>query len=139
VTPLDVGVGKRWSHSRRIERALSLCGDCFIQRVFTPDEQQVALLAKAAWHSMRGGSQPSRLAQQPWLPGGHGLRRRDMSVIILSSGRPAITLSSNASARLRDLSPEAHDSRIDLTFTDDFPFAGANVIILGRREMADRR
>jgi holo-[acyl-carrier protein] synthase len=62
-----------------------------------------------------------------------------MSVINLPAGRPAITLSSNASARWRDLLPEAHEARIDLTYTDDFPFAGANVIISGRPEMAERR
>jgi len=42
-------------------------------------------------------------------------------------------------SRLQDLLPEGHEARIDLTLTDDFPLAGAIVIISGRPEKGDRR
>jgi phosphopantetheinyl transferase (holo-ACP synthase) len=96
---LIVGVGKQRSDIRRIERALSLFGDCSIQRVFTPDEQK-SVPARESRVELYGRRFAAKQAcATARVPGYTTLPRRAMSVINLPAGRPAITLSSNASAR----------------------------------------
>jgi holo-[acyl-carrier protein] synthase len=64
---------------------------------------------------------------------GTGLRKgvfwRDMGVVNLASGRPTLALTGGAALQLARLTPHGHDARIDLTLTDDFPYAHAVVII----------
>jgi holo-[acyl-carrier protein] synthase len=64
---------------------------------------------------------------------GTGIRRgvwwRDMGVINLPGGRPTMELTGGALARLRSMTPEGHEVRIDLSITDDWPMAQAFVII----------
>jgi holo-[acyl-carrier protein] synthase len=58
-----------------------------------------------------------------------GVWWRDMGVVNLPSGRPTMTLTGGAAARLARLTPPGHAARIDLTITDEYPLAQAFVII----------
>jgi holo-[acyl-carrier protein] synthase len=64
---------------------------------------------------------------------GTGIRRgvwwRDMGVVNLPGGRPTMQLTGGALARLKALTPEGFEARIDLSITDDWPLAQAFVII----------
>jgi holo-[acyl-carrier protein] synthase len=64
---------------------------------------------------------------------GTGLRQgvfwRDMGVTNLPSGKPTMTLTNEALARLNKMVPTGMSAQIDLTITDDFPTAQAIVII----------
>ncbi len=135
-----VGVGNHQIDVRRIERALARFGDCVIQRVFTGDEQEraPAQANRAAFYAQRFAAKQA-CARALGAGVRDRIRWRDISVTDLPSGRPAISLSGGAMSRLRDLLPEGHEARIDLTLTDDFPLAGAIVIISGRPEKGDRR
>lgn len=66
---------------------------------------------------------------------GTGLRRgvfwRDMGVVNMRSGRPTLALGGGAAAQLQRITPEGYEAQIDLTLTDDFPWAQAIVIISG--------
>ena len=66
---------------------------------------------------------------------GTGLRRgvfwRDMGVVNMKSGRPTLALAGGAAAQLQRITPEGYEAQIDLTLTDDFPWAQAIVIISG--------
>ena len=52
-----------------------------------------------------------------------------MGVVNLTSGRPTLVLTGGAAAKLKLLTPPGHEPRIDLTLTDDHPWAQAIVII----------
>jgi holo-[acyl-carrier protein] synthase len=52
-----------------------------------------------------------------------------MGVVNLASGRPTMTLTGGALARLRAITPPGREARIDLSLTDEGPTAQAIVII----------
>jgi holo-[acyl-carrier protein] synthase len=53
----------------------------------------------------------------------------DLSVVNLPGGQPTMKLSGGALSRLEALTPPGMQPRIDLTMTDEYPYAYAQVII----------
>jgi holo-[acyl-carrier protein] synthase len=125
-----LGIGSDITDVRRIAKVIERHGERFLDRVFTATERQRAerkrnrvetyakrfaakeACAKALGTGMRGGV---------WW--------RDMGVVNLPSGRPTMQLTGGALARLRALTPQGYEPRIDLTITDEGPMAQAFVII----------
>ena len=81
----------------------------------------------------KGGSYANRFAakeacSRPW----DRLRRgflEDMGVVNEPSGRPTMQLTGGAKEQLERITPAGHLARIQLTITDDYPYAQAIVII----------
>lgn len=127
-----LGVGNDMIDIRRIAATLDRFGDRFTDRIFTSVEQ-----AKSDRRQQRAASYAKRFAAKEACSKalGTGLRRgvywRDMGVVNLPSGRPTLKLTGNALRVLEELLPDGHEARIDLTLTDDFPWAQAIVIISG--------
>ena len=125
-----LGIGNDMIDIERIERAIARFGDRFLNRVFTATER-----AKSDRRVNPASSYAKRFAAKEACSKalGTGLRRgvfwRDMGVVNLSSGRPTLVLTGGAAAHLKDLTPPGHEARIDLTLTDDHPWAQAIVII----------
>ncbi|MDB2406035.1 holo-ACP synthase [Alphaproteobacteria bacterium] len=113
-----LGIGNDIIDIRRIEKTLERFGDRFVQRLFTDTEQK-----RSERRKLRAGSKAL----------GTGLRQgvfwRDMGVTNLPSGKPTMTLTNGALARLNKMVPTGMSAQIDLTITDDFPTAQAIVII----------
>jgi holo-[acyl-carrier protein] synthase len=105
-------------------------GDRFVNRIFTDVEK-----AKSARRLNPAASFAKRFAAKEACAKalGTGFRRgvfwRDMGVVNLVSGRPTLKLTGGAAAHLRGLIPAGYEARIDLTLTDEFPYAEAIVII----------
>ena len=127
-----LGIGNDMIDIRRIEETLSRFGDRFVGRVFTPVERARSERRQGA---PRIASYAKRFAAKEACSKalGTGLRKgvfwRDMGVVNLSSGRPTLSLTGGAARHLASLTPPGHMARIDLTLTDDFPYAQAIVII----------
>ena len=127
-----LGLGNDVIDIRRIEETLARFGDRFIERVFTPTERARSERRKGP---ARAASYAKRFAAKEACSKalGTGLRQgvvwRDMGVVNLSSGRPTLALTGGAAVHLAGLIPAGHQARIDLTLTDDFPYAQAIVII----------
>lgn len=125
-----LGVGNDMIDIRRISDTIDRFGDRFLDRVFTPAER-----AKSDRRNQRAASYAKRFAAKEACAKalGTGLRQgvhwRDMGVVNLPSGRPTLRLTGGAALRLREITPAGHDARIDLTLSDDFPWAQAIVII----------
>lgn len=125
-----LGVGNDMIDIRRIDATLNRYGDRFTERIFTPVERE-----KSDRRAQRAASYAKRFAAKEACSKalGTGLRRgvywRDMGVVNLRSGRPTLQLTGNALQVLNAMVPEGHEPRIDLTLTDDFPWAQAIVII----------
>ena len=122
-----LGIGSDLSD---IERTIARYGDRFLDRVFTPVERQ-----RSDRRANRVESYAKRYAAKEACSKalGTGFRRgvywRDLGVVNLPGGRPTLTLTGGALARLEALTPPGMTARIDLTLTDEPPIAQALVII----------
>jgi holo-[acyl-carrier protein] synthase len=125
-----LGIGNDIIDIRRIEKTLERFGDRFVQRLFTDTEQK-----RSERRKLRAASYAKRFAAKEACSKalGTGLRQgvfwRDMGVTNLPSGKPTMTLTNGALARLNKMVPTGMSAQIDLTITDDFPTAQAIVII----------
>jgi holo-[acyl-carrier protein] synthase len=125
-----LGVGNDLCDIRRIEKSLERFGERFIQRVFTETEQK-----RSEGRATRAASYAKRFAAKEACSKalGTGFRRgvfmRDMGVINIRGGKPTLTLTGGALARLQELTPPGMTAQIDLTLTDEYPLAQAIVII----------
>ena len=127
-----LGVGSDICDIRRIEHALERFGDRFLDRVFTADERA---RAERRAGTNRSGTYAKRFAAKEACSKalGTGFRRgvymADLRVTNLASGQPTLTLANGAAVRLAELTPPGMAARIDLTMTDEYPYAYAQVII----------
>lgn len=134
-----LGLGNDMISIERIAATIDQFGDRFLERVFTPVER-----AKSDGRHNRAASYAKRFAAKEACAKalGTGLRSgvhwRDMGVINLASGRPTLALTHGAQARLEAITPPGFEARIDLTLSDDFPWAQAIVIITGIRYQNER-
>lgn len=125
-----IGLGSDLIDIRRIEKTLENHGDRFVQRIYTPIEQQKSDKRKA-----RAASYAKRFAAKEAMCKalGTGISRgvywRDMGVVNMPSGKPTMELTGGAQKQLQSMMPQAHYPVIHLTITDDYPLAQAFVII----------
>jgi holo-[acyl-carrier protein] synthase len=125
-----LGIGSDITDVRRIAKVIERHGDRFLDRIFTPAERM-----RAEGRRNRIETYAKRFAAKEACAKalGTGLRAgvwwRDIGVINLSSGRPTMELTGGALARLKALTPEGFEARIDVTITDEGPMAQAFVII----------
>jgi holo-[acyl-carrier protein] synthase len=125
-----IGLGSDLVDARRIAGVIERHGERFLDRIFTATER-----AKAERRANSVETYAKRFAAKEACAKalGTGLRRgvfwRDMGVVNLASGRPTMTLTGGALARLRAITPPGHEARIDLSLTDEGPTAQAIVII----------
>lgn len=125
-----IGIGTDIIDIRRIERSIERFGDRFVTRVFSPVER-----AKAESRLRFADTLAKRFAAKEACAKalGTGIYRgviwRDLQVVNLQGGKPVMKLAGAALERLNDLLPDGHEANIQLTLTDDHPWAQAFVII----------
>lgn len=125
-----IGIGSDIININRIERVLERYGDRFIKRIFTPVEKE-----KSEQRISRVESYAKRFAAKEACAKalGTGFRKgifwRDMGVVNLTSGQPTMQLTGNAEKRLIEITPDGTQSKIDISLTDEPPFAQAVVVI----------
>ena len=126
-----LGIGNDLIDIRRIEKTLERFGERFMNRIYTEEERRRAErrpLTRAATYAKRFAAKEACAKAL-----GTGLRRgvfwRDMKVANLASGQPTLTLSGGAAERLTAMTPPGMVAQINLTMTDDHPWAEAMVII----------
>jgi holo-[acyl-carrier protein] synthase len=125
-----IGLGNDMVDIRRIEQTLGRYGSRFVARIFTDVEQK-----KSDRRAQRAASYAKRFAAKEACSKalGTGFRRgvfwKDMGVVNEPSGRPTMQLTGGAKEQLERITPAGHLARIQLTITDDYPYAQAIVII----------
>src|SRR5579863_7388299 len=125
-----LGVGSDLIDIRRIERTIARFGDRFLERVFTPIERR-----RSERRDDRAASYAKRFAAKEACSKalGTGFRQgvfwRDLGVFNLPSGQPTLRLSGGAAVRLAAMTPPGMIAQINLTMTDDHPWAEAVVMI----------
>ena len=129
-----LGIGSDICDIRRIERTLERHGRRFIERVFTEIEWRKA---DGRHGQSRAGTYAKRFAAKEAAAKalGTGFARgvfmSDLGVVNLRGGQPTLALTGGAAVRLAQLVPPGMQARIDLTMTDEYPYAYAHVIISG--------
>ncbi|MBS3960751.1 MAG: holo-ACP synthase [Sandarakinorhabdus sp.] len=133
-----LGLGNDLCNIERIERSIARYGQRFIDRIFTEEEQAKASrrqLTRAATFAKRFAAKEACAKAL-----GTGIRQgvffRDMGVVNLPSGKPALSLTGGAAIRLAAMTPAGHKAEIHLTITDDHPWAQAVVLITASPEIA---
>ena len=127
-----LGLGSDICDIRRIEQAMERFGERFLARVFTETER-----AKADRRNgqSRSGTYAKRFAAKEACAKalGTGFARgvfmSDLGVVNLPGGQPTLRLTGGAAARLAAITPPGCLARVDLTMTDEYPYAYAQVII----------
>jgi holo-[acyl-carrier protein] synthase len=128
-----LGIGSDLCDIRRIERSLERFGARFTHRIFTPGER-----ARSERRAAAAASYARRFAAKEACAKalGTGLRAgvfwRDMEVVNLASGRPTLSLTGGALARLEAMLPPGHEAIVHVSLTDDPPLAQAFVVIEAR-------
>ena len=129
-----LGIGSDLVDIGRIEQVIDRHGERFLARIFTAAER-----ARAERRVNRAATYAKRFAAKEACAKalGTGLRNgvfwRDIGVVNLPSGRPTLKLSGGALARLKAITPQGFEPRIDLTITDEGPMAQAFVVISAER------
>jgi holo-[acyl-carrier protein] synthase len=127
-----LGFGSDLCDIRRIERALARFGGRFLERVFTEAERA---RAERRSGTARTGTYAKRFAAKEACAKAlgtgfaQGVFMSDLGVINLPSGLPTLILTGAAARRLVALTPPGFSGRIDLTMSDEYPYAFAQVII----------
>ncbi len=125
-----IGLGNDMIDISRIAKTLERWDQRFIQRTFTEIEIQ-----KSERRMNRAASYAKRFAAKEACAKalGTGIREGvhwiNMGVINLPSGKPTLALTGGAQKRLEALTPEGMIARIELSLTDDHPWAQAIVLI----------
>ncbi len=125
-----LGIGTDLVDIRRVERTLARFGARFRERVFTEVEQ-----ARAERHASPAAAYAKRYAAKEACAKalGTGFRGgvywRDIAVVNRASGMPVLELRHGAAARLAALTPPGMVARIDLSLSDEPPYAHGMVVI----------
>jgi holo-[acyl-carrier protein] synthase len=125
-----LGIGNDLVDIRRIEAAIERFGTRFTERLYTPEERErcEARVHCAAAYARRFAAKEA-CAKALGTGFRHGVFWRDMVVVGQPSGQPTLALSGGALRRFEALLPPDLAGRIDLSMSDDPPFAQAVVVI----------
>jgi holo-[acyl-carrier protein] synthase len=127
-----LGIGSDIIDIRRIEAVIARHGERFIDRVFTPIEQQKALRRT---EKIRAATLAKRFAAKEAAAKalGTGFRRgvffSDLGVVNLPGGQPSFHMTGGAASRLKAITPAGMVAHVALTMTDEYPYAYAQVVI----------
>jgi holo-[acyl-carrier protein] synthase len=125
-----LGVGTDLLDIRRLEQTLQRWGERFCRRVYTDVERRRCdgHVNRAARYSQRYAAKEA-CAKALGTGFREGVAWRDMEVDNLPSGKPILRLSGGAARRLAALTPAGMVPAVELSLTDEYPFAHAVVII----------
>ena len=129
-----IGIGSDLIDIRRVAKVIERHGDRFLDRVFT-DAERARANRRGKNEKMVAATYAKRFAAKEACSKAlgtgirHGVWWRDMGVVNLPGGRPTMELTGGALQRLKALTPDGFEARIDLSLTDDWPLAQAFVII----------
>jgi holo-[acyl-carrier protein] synthase len=127
-----LGLGSDLCDVRRVQKAIERHGDRFLARVFT--EQERAEAERRA-ERIRPSTYAKRFAAKEAgakaLGTGfaQGVFFSDLGVVNLPGGKPTLVMTGKSAERLQAITPAGMIAQVDLTMTDEFPYAFAQVII----------
>jgi len=125
-----IGLGNDLVNISRIENSIERFEDRFIKRIFTEKEQEYCNRRSA-----RGAGYAKRFAAKEACSKAlgtgfdKGVFWRDLAVENDENGKPVMVLSGGALLHLQTMTPDGMQAQIDLSISDDYPWAQAIVLI----------
>ncbi len=125
-----IGIGNDITELRRIEAVYHRYGQRFLNRLFTPIEQQKALQRSSASPTLAKRFAAKEACAKALGTGmSAGVFWKDMGVVNNAAGQPTLVLTGGALKQLQEITPEGMTARIHLTLTDETQYAQAFVVI----------
>ena len=124
-----LGIGTDIVDERRIGKSVERFGDRFLERIYTDAERDEA--ARASWTvCILPNALPQKAIYKALSGSGvAGLGWRDAEIINDRSGAPHAHLSGQCKTALERLTPDGYNARIDISPSDEPPYAVAYVVI----------
>jgi len=125
-----IGLGNDLVNIKRIEQSINRYGARFIDRIFTAVEQNYCdgKATRIANYAKRFAAKEA-CAKALGTGFANGVFWRDVGVIQDINGKPQLWLTGGALTRLREITPKGTEAQMDLSLTDDLPWAQAIVLI----------
>ena len=123
-----VGIGTDLIDCRRLEKVISNQGQRFLDRVFTEEEQRRSKGRSKSLESF-GKIYAAKEATVKAIGNVSGIHWKDIEINHLPSGKPVVTLSGQAFVNFKALFKGDQKSQIDVSITDEPPYAQAFVVI----------
>ena len=126
-----IGFGSDLVDIRRIEALWEKQGERFLDKIFTKAEQEKALSRTEVNHA-RAATLAKRFAAKEACVkalGKEGISWQEMEVTNAPSGKPILQLHGTAKATLQAQVPAGMQPQIDLSLSDEYPYAQAMVLI----------
>ena len=125
-----IGIGSDILDIRRIEKTLLRFGDRFKKRIFTKSEIEKCEKRKLSVECFAKRFAAKEAAAKAL---GTGFRKgvywKDLEVVNLPSGKPSMNFYGNSKKHLESLMPRNNIPVVNLSITDEFPYAQAIVTI----------
>ncbi|RZI45266.1 holo-ACP synthase [Candidatus Finniella inopinata] len=123
-----VGIGTDLIDCRRLEKAIGRHGQRFLDRVFTPQEQRRCLNRHHVYQSF-GKIYAAKEAALKAIGNTKGIDWQHIEIDHFPTGKPRVVLTHQALANYSALIPVDMCGKLDLSLTDEPPYAQAFVVI----------
>lgn len=130
-----VGVGTDLIDCRRLEKAMTRNGQRFLDRVFTKQEQKRCNERLQRVQSF-GKVYAAKEATLKAIGNVSGIHWKEIEINHLPNGKPVVNLTGKALANFNELLRPDQLGKIDISLTDEPPYAQAFVIITATQHNA---
>lgn len=124
-----VGIGVDLCDGNRIAASRERFGTRFLDRIYTPGEQQHAMAAAKPDLSLAKRFAAKEAVAKALGTGVRGFFFTDIEVVTDALGKPHVLLHGPAAEVLRGLLLEGHAAHIHLSLSDEAPYATAYAVI----------
>ncbi|WP_017930385.1 holo-ACP synthase [Robiginitomaculum antarcticum] len=125
-----LGIGTDICDMRRIDALMAEKGEAFEAKVFTKKEREFCAKRHAKTDCLAKRFAAKEALAKALSTGDTGwLTWKDVEVLSSKSGKPSIKLYNNALNRLNGMTPEGMTAKIDLSLSDETPYALAFIVI----------
>ena len=131
-----LGIGTDICDIRRIEKLLEDHPERFREKSFTKDEQAYCeSKARPAMSYAKRFAAKEAVAKALATASSGALSWTDVSVKNDPSGRPTVILTDTAQYRLEAITPTGHKTKVQLSLSDDYPYATAFAVVEALKEI----
>lgn len=125
-----LGIGTDLVDERRIQRSIERFGDRFLDRIFTDAERaEASTRGSASLYFAKRFAAKEAVYKALTGAGVAGMGWKDAEITNTDRGAPRVSLSGRCKTALERLTPEGYNPAINLSLSDEPPFAMAFVVI----------
>ena len=125
-----LGIGTDLVDERRIQRSIDRFGNRFLDRIFTDAERaEASTRGSASLYFAKRFAAKEAVYKALTGAGVAGMGWKDAEITNTDHGAPRVSLTGRCKTALERLTPEGYNAAINLSLSDEPPFAMAFVVI----------